>query len=248
MDNLESEDPVILDTDNSSICTAPNNAITILEQTRLRTTINDLPDEIILQIMSYEFVILGIDMYIYSFPGPAAVCQKWFMIYFEMYWRKWGFLKSRTATMEQWIRLARVRNGIFPVSSPRVLGPSPVEVKPIIIAPKSATPPPAKIPRLIEDTKRETKGQPKSTPIIKPELKSEPTKITQAVSEIVRLNTSDVRAKDPATKETWKTVMKRGRKRSSKSVTAVMGKVEENTPKVRPKAVAFPFKIMRIMA
>lgn len=49
-------------------------------------------------------------MYIFDFPPPAAVCQKWFWIYFDFYWKRWGFLHCRESTINEWQQAVRRRN------------------------------------------------------------------------------------------------------------------------------------------
>ena len=84
-----------------------------------KTTINDLPDEILLEVLrEVSDVSRGYRMYFFDFPAPAAVCQKWYSIYFEFYWKKWGFLHCRKSTMAEWDRLLEQRNA--PRNSPPI--------------------------------------------------------------------------------------------------------------------------------
>lgn len=68
-----------------------------------KMSLNDLPAEILLKILAeVSDVSRGMRMYIFDFPKPAAVCQRWFNIYFEMYYKRWGFLHGREALLSEW--------------------------------------------------------------------------------------------------------------------------------------------------
>lgn len=80
------------------------------EPTR-RLSLNDLPAEILLKILAeVSDVSRGMRMYIFDFPKPATVCQRWFNIYFEMYYKRWGFLHGREALLSEWKAKALQRN------------------------------------------------------------------------------------------------------------------------------------------